>query len=136
MIQQLWELCAALSAPRDPLCGSQDLCHCPHSTQNNFCCAFFCLNCLWPFLLKQKRSLLFDIFADAVWKLCDRPVLGVYFFSFVLTGYVISKKHCCSWYLQRETKHVLNGAGSFYVLFERSWCCTIFYKRCKFANKI
>ena len=45
-------LCRSASAPRDPLCDSQDLCHCPHSTPNNFCCGFsvsivcghFCLN--------------------------------------------------------------------------------------------
>lgn len=44
--QEMWSnssgaMCCSVPAPRDPLCDSQDLCHCPHSTQNNFCCAFF-----------------------------------------------------------------------------------------------
>lgn len=44
--QEMWSsssgaVCCSVPALRDPLCDSQDLCHCPYSTQNNFCCAFF-----------------------------------------------------------------------------------------------
>lgn len=64
--QEMWSnssgaMCCSVPAPRDPLCDSQDLCHCPHSTQNNFCCAFFffwfCFSCLWPFLLNKSTAL-------------------------------------------------------------------------------
>ena len=75
-------LCACPQGPC--VCDSQDLCHCPHSTQNNFCCAVFFVSIVCGhFCLNKSNAPPFGVFfADGVWKLC-RVVSSI---GFVFTG--------------------------------------------------
>lgn len=67
-------LCRSASAPRDPLCDSQNLCQCPHSTPNNFCCAFSVSIVCGHFWSEQKHTPLFDFLLQMLYGNWDRPV--------------------------------------------------------------
>lgn len=89
--QEMWSsssgaMCCSVPAPRDPLCDSQDLCHCPHSTQNNFCCAFFffffvSIVC-GHFGLNKSAAPPFDISADAVLETVQQGSVGCFHHGF------------------------------------------------------
>lgn len=95
--QEMWSsssgaVFCSVPALRDPLCDSQDLCHCPHSTQNNFCCAFFLFQLFVAIFVWTKAQ-------PSIWHFCRccletvrQASVGCFPHS-VLT--IMS--HCCSW---------------------------------------
>lgn len=73
--QEMWSsssgaVCFSEPAPRDPLCDSLDLCHCPHSTQNNFCCAVFFVSIVCGHFCLNKSTALCLTFLQMLFGNC------------------------------------------------------------------
>lgn len=95
-MQEMWSsssgsMRCSVSAPRDPLCHSLDLCHCPHSIQNNFCCPccfsflFFCLDCFATTSVRTKASALGLTFVQMLFRKCAPGCRVLFQVGFVFT---------------------------------------------------
>ena len=90
-------VCVSLCAcPQRPcVCDSQDLCHCLHSTQNNFCCAVFFVSIVCGYFCLSKSNAPIWLF---FWQMLFANCVGCFPPSILFSREYVSMSHRCSWF--------------------------------------
>lgn len=136
--QEMWSsssggMCRSAPAPREPLCDSQDLCHCPHSTENNFCCAFF-VSIVCGYSSVNKSTLLHLGFLQMLFGNCAMHQCRVFFlhrlcFHGNMSSWVtVAAGDTCNGFF-----FFLRGTGSKFRVLTCTWNATVTFP---FRNKI